>query len=147
MHIKLANQTQLKLIAHLDVKNNLTPWGYINYCNSFYQTNHYIYVLMHQKQIYGLIVMALNADEMEILQLWVDKHYQGCGYGKMLMQFLLNMGKNKLTRAIYLEVRASNMAAMNLYKSCGFKDVGFRKDYYHHDNCTEDAIIMQYCYE
>ncbi len=143
MNIKLVNQTQLKLIADLDNKNNLTPWSYTDYFNSFYQSNQHIYVLTQSQQIYGVIVFSLYKDEMEILQLWIDKHYRQCGYAKMLMQFLLSTGKKKSITAIYLEVRKSNISAINLYLSFSFKEIGVRKNYYHTSQITEDALVMQ----
>ena len=42
---------------------------------------------------------------------------------------------------IYLEVRANNVAAQELYKKHGFVAKGLRKEYYRKP--TEDAIIMQ----
>jgi ribosomal-protein-alanine N-acetyltransferase len=39
-----------------------------------------------------------------------------------------------------LEVRRSNEAAINLYKSYGFRAVGVRPAYYQDDR--EDAVIM-----
>ena len=43
-------------------------------------------------------------------------------------------------RVISLEVRASNAAAISLYKSYGFKIEAVRKRYY--SNPVEDALIM-----
>nr|MCR5358181.1 ribosomal-protein-alanine N-acetyltransferase [Lachnospiraceae bacterium] len=39
-----------------------------------------------------------------------------------------------------LEVRASNTAAISLYKSLGFAEEGRRRNFYEHP--VEDAIIM-----
>ncbi|MEG2597556.1 MAG: GNAT family N-acetyltransferase, partial [Oscillospiraceae bacterium] len=42
---------------------------------------------------------------------------------------------------IGLEVRASNLPAQNLYRSCGFFSIGERKNLY--ANPTENGIIME----
>ena len=41
----------------------------------------------------------------------------------------------------FLEVRESNIAALNLYKACGFQEAGRRNSYYH--NPTESGIVMK----
>ncbi|GHT05471.1 hypothetical protein AGMMS5026_03440 [Endomicrobiia bacterium] len=46
---------------------------------------------------------------------------------------------NKQTGVIFLEVHQSNNAAINLYKSFGFKEIGVRKKYYK----NEDALVLR----
>jgi ribosomal-protein-alanine N-acetyltransferase len=41
-----------------------------------------------------------------------------------------------------LEVRASNEAAISLYRKMGFSDIGLRRDYYPAEDGREDAILM-----
>ena len=45
-------------------------------------------------------------------------------------------------RRMVLEVRASNAAAIALYRRAGFSDIGLRRDYYQAENGREDAILM-----
>jgi len=47
--------------------------------------------------------------------------------------------KNGVDR-VYLEVRASNRAAIALYEKCGFNCIGKRSAYYRYP--TEDALVM-----
>jgi ribosomal-protein-alanine N-acetyltransferase len=47
---------------------------------------------------------------------------------------------NKQSGVIFLEVRQSNNAAINLYKSFGFKEIGVRKKYYK----NEDALVLRF---
>ncbi|MBE8948991.1 MAG: GNAT family N-acetyltransferase [Quinella sp. 3Q1] len=58
----------------------------------------------------------------------------------MLFGELIKAVKLRGARAITLEVRPSNTAAIKLYKSFGLRSVGRRKGYYL-DN-GEDALIM-----
>ena len=43
-------------------------------------------------------------------------------------------------KVAWLEVRPSNQAALHLYESCGFQEVGRRPGYY--DDTREDAILL-----
>ena len=56
------------------------------------------------------------------------------------MKQLLEEAKKQNLHSIYLEVRASNIAAVTLYEHAGFKEVGQRKNYY--NNPREDARLM-----
>ena len=78
-------------------------------------------------------------DEAHITNVCVKKEFRQKGYGKMLMDALMLDAKSQGVRAMTLEVRVSNLGAIKLYETCGFKSVGVRKKYYA-DN--EDALIM-----
>jgi ribosomal-protein-alanine N-acetyltransferase len=45
----------------------------------------------------------------------------------------------KKFKFIFLEAKKSNMPALNLYKSFGFKKIGLRKNYYR----DEDAVVLR----
>ena len=57
----------------------------------------------------------------------------------VLKEYISYLVKNNCKR-LFLEVRKSNLGAIELYKSVGFKTDGIRKDYYH--SPTEDAYLM-----
>ena len=78
-------------------------------------------------------------DEGDINNIAVKKEYRKMGFGKMLMEALIEKAKEQQIKAITLEVRVTNENAINLYKKLGFKEAGVRKKYYS-DN--EDALIM-----
>ena len=78
-------------------------------------------------------------DEADINNIAVKKEYRGKGFGKMLMNALIEDAKSQNVKAMTLEVRVTNESAIALYKKLGFKEAGIRKKYYS-DN--EDALIM-----
>jgi ribosomal-protein-alanine N-acetyltransferase len=43
---------------------------------------------------------------------------------------------------VFLEVRSSNVAALALYRSVGFSEIGVRRGYYQNPNGSEDASTM-----
>ena len=59
--------------------------------------------------------------------------------GKLLDVFLRFAQANRLA-FLTLEVRPSNAAAIALYESAGYRQVGFRKRYYH--DPEEGAVLM-----
>jgi [ribosomal protein S18]-alanine N-acetyltransferase len=65
--------------------------------------------------------------EYEIHTIGVDPAYQGRGIGRRLLAELLNFAAGGV---VHLEVRTDNAAAIGLYRSAGFTQVGLRRRYY-----------------
>jgi ribosomal-protein-alanine N-acetyltransferase len=65
--------------------------------------------------------------EYEIHTIGVDPDFQGRGIGRELLDRLLAIASGGV---VFLEVRTDNAAALGLYQSAGFVNVGLRKRYY-----------------
>jgi tRNA threonylcarbamoyl adenosine modification protein YeaZ/ribosomal-protein-alanine acetyltransferase len=65
--------------------------------------------------------------EYEVHTIGVDPAYQGRGIGRRLLAELLNFAAGGV---VHLEVRTDNAAAIALYRSVGFTEVGLRRRYY-----------------
>ncbi|WP_235216036.1 ribosomal protein S18-alanine N-acetyltransferase [Mycobacterium kyorinense] len=65
--------------------------------------------------------------EYEVHTIGVDPAYQGRGIGRRLLNKLLDFADGGV---VHLEVRTDNEAAIALYRSAGFTDVGLRRRYY-----------------
>ena len=87
-------------------------------------------------------VISVAAGESHILNLSVTENQQGRGIGKQFIQFLLNIARNKRAEIMMLEVRPSNVRAINCYNAAGFNEIGYRKDYYPAANGKEDALLF-----
>ncbi len=91
-------------------------------------------------QVVGYAGAWVILDESHITNIAVEESERGRGYGRKLvealMQYISNLGASYAT----LEVRVSNERAQRLYQSVGFVRVGKRKRYYE-DN-GEDAWLM-----
>jgi [ribosomal protein S18]-alanine N-acetyltransferase len=64
--------------------------------------------------------------EYEVHTIGVDPAYQGQGIGRLLLDELLKFADG----VVYLEVRTDNEAAIALYRSMGFDQIGVRRRYY-----------------
>ena len=78
--------------------------------------------------------------EGQITNVAVAPQYRRQGVAKKLFRVFLDKGEQKGLTAFTLEVRTSNVPAIELYKSFGFKEAGVRKDFY--ELPKEDALIM-----
>jgi len=85
-----------------------------------------------------LVAQPLTPGEGELLNLAVAPDWRRRGVAKALIQTFFG----EFPAVAHLEVRAGNLAARNLYKSMGFKEVNLRPKYY--DSPEESAIVMKF---
>ncbi len=101
------------------------------------------WVYREQGEIRGYCVMALGPGEAHILTLCVHPAFQRRGLARMIMNFMFKLAKKWQAETMHLEVRPSNHAAIQLYSSLGFSEIGLRPNYYPAEkNSREDALIM-----
>jgi ribosomal-protein-alanine N-acetyltransferase len=88
----------------------------------------------------GFLIGRDVADEFEILNMAVARAHRRRGIaGQLVREALQSAGKQGAKRA-YLEVRASNEAAISLYQRHGFTQSGRRERYY--ESPPEDALLF-----
>lgn len=80
-------------------------------------------------------------DELHILDLAVRPERRRQGLGRLLLRRVLELGARRGARVALLEVRSSNWAAVELYRSVGFELGGVRRSYY--SNPPEDALLLR----
>ncbi|MEA3245448.1 MAG: ribosomal protein S18-alanine N-acetyltransferase [Gemmatimonadota bacterium] len=89
----------------------------------------------------GYVVAVGAADEAEIANLAVAPGGRRRGTGLRLVEAALADARRRGVRQVFLEVRASNVAAQGLYQQFGFEAVAVRRAYY--ELPTEDAVVMR----
>lgn len=92
----------------------------------------------------GYIIVRHGLDSCHILNLCITKSLQAHGYGRQLLEFFLKSLTTRPTiSSILLEVRQSNIPALNLYHSLGFERYELKKGYYVDADNSEDAIVLR----
>ena len=81
-------------------------------------------------------------DEADMMNLAVAPRHRRQGIARQLVEALGNALRAQGVQSLTLEVRASNEAAIQLYRSLGFTQVGRRPRYY--TKPTEDALILRW---
>jgi ribosomal-protein-alanine N-acetyltransferase len=95
-----------------------------------------------KKKIGGYLVARIIEEEGEILNLAVDPDTRRKGIGSLLLESALTQLGARGVEAIFLEVRVSNLAAINLYQAKGFRSIGQRHGYYRRP--VEDALVLRW---
>ena len=100
-------------------------------------------VMTVERQVIGYGVMSFGAGEAHILNLCVAEEYRCRGVGTRMLGSLIDRAAAAGMSEAYLEVRPSNTAAIRLYLSLGFEQVGMRRGYYQAVNGREDAAVLK----
>jgi [ribosomal protein S18]-alanine N-acetyltransferase len=100
------------------------------------------FVAESKGQLAGLAVMSLvHGDETaELETILVDPKHRRRGVGYQLLSRSMREAVSAGARAMHLEVRASNAAAIAFYECSGFRRIGCRAAYY--SAPSEDAIVL-----
>lgn len=98
--------------------------------------------LVVNEKMVGFAITQSVLDEATLFNLAIDPAFQRKGYGNMLLSALIAELKSRHIVTLWLEVRASNHAAIALYESLGFNEVTIREHYYPTKNGHEDGIVM-----
>ena len=117
------------------------PWTHGNFVDSL--NNHYqAWVLSENDRIIGYSVMMMVLDEAHLLNISVDKALQGKGWGRYLLDLMMKKAHELGAANMFLEVRVSNMSAIQLYEKVGFNEMAIRRNYYPAFEGREDAVLM-----
>ena len=88
----------------------------------------------------GYLIVSRYVDAWHVMNVAVDPQHRGRGVGTMLLERLFDLTADDARRGYTLEVRVTNVKAIELYERLGFRSRGLRRGYYT-DN-REDALIM-----
>ncbi len=107
-----------------------------------YENNiYYVAKDVEYNKVVGYAGIMIIADESELLNIAVVEAYRKCGIAQRLLDLLFEQAKKHGAYRILLEVRRSNISAIQLYQKNSFSDLGVRKNYY--SNPKEDALLME----
>ena len=121
-----------------------TPWSMNSYVFEI-NDNHSAHMIVLEKEaeqpiIVGYGGMWLIEGEAHISTIATHPDWRGQGLGEVLLAGMVLRGMTLGATYSVLEVRVSNVPAINLYRKYEFQIVSVRKGYYRDNN--EDAYLM-----
>jgi len=143
--LDIINKSDIEAILEIERQSFGRPWNRISFLEELshpYSFN-YVFRLLQasaNSRLISYIFFHIIADEMEILKVAVDPLMRGCGIGFQMVAESLSIAEQKGAESSFLEVRQSNIAAINLYHKSGFEIIGKRPGYY--PETKEDALVM-----
>jgi ribosomal-protein-alanine N-acetyltransferase len=139
--LRTMTYTDLKQVMEVELQAYPHPWT-IGIFRDCIRVGYNCWVATLDDQIVGYGIVMLAAGEAHVLNLCVSPEYQRRGLGRKILQHLMKRAQMAQIDMILLEVRRSNQAAIDLYHSEGFHELGVRKNYYPAEEGREDAIIL-----
>ena len=146
--IERMTEHDLLEVVEIEEISNLSPWGWDAYHLELQCGSGSLMLVARlpvdeniaDKSIVGFIVAREMANEIHVNNVAVKPEYRRLGIGENLVRAVLAWGRDKDSTQAVLEVRAQNVVAQKLYRTCGFEVIGRRRRYYKAP--VEDALLM-----
>lgn len=127
---------EIEIIENASFKS---PWSKSAYLSEVYNESAFYKVITVENEVVGYGGFRKIFDEAHITNIAVKESFRSRGFGKMIMEELIEQARELEISSMTLEVRVSNISAVKLYEKMGFKSAGVRPKYY---GDGEDAFIM-----
>jgi len=132
-------------VAALEAQIHASPWTIGNFRDAL-AAGYAARVGERDRRIVAYGVLMLAPGEAQILNLSVAPDSRRQGIGRTLLRQFVDDSRWLHAAQVFLEVRASNVAAIGLYGAEGFAPVARRVGYYPGagpDDPREDALVMR----
>jgi ribosomal-protein-alanine N-acetyltransferase len=139
-HIRQMSREDLPSVLDVENSGYSHPWseGILRDC---LRVGYSCWVCELGEDLVAHAVMSIAIGEAHLLNICVHPDRQGQGIGRRLLHRMLRIASERQADTMFLEVRASNLAARGLYESEGFGEIGLRRGYYPSQAGREDAVV------
>lgn len=139
--ISILSPTDLPRAWQIETRAHAFPWSEKTFASN--QGERYLnYRLTVDDEMVAFAITQVVLDEATLFNIAVDPAWQRRGFGRQLLEHLIQELEARDVLTLWLEVRASNKGAIALYESLGFNEATIRRNYYPTADGREDAIIM-----
>lgn len=102
---------------------------------------HYVVLVDDESRVLGYAGLFAPGAEGDVQTIAVVPEVRGQGYGRQLLESLIEEARQRGVKQLFLEVRADNTPAQGLYAALGFEVLGERPGYYQPGNVS--AVVMR----
>lgn len=141
MNIVPMNEHHVPQIALLERECFADPWSQQSIASELHNPLSLWLVAQEGQTLLGYVGSQTCQDETDMMNIAVSPASRRQGVARALIEALVSALRERGSKQLTLEVRASNGPARQLYESLGFLQVGLRKNYY--QNPKEDALILR----
>lgn len=137
--INYADYGLAKILSDLEFEIFGTNWQPEIILQKIIQNEFIYWIHTTNSKINAYVAVQVIDDELHIIGIGVKEEFRNKNIARELMDTLLQFFLNKDYVCIRLEVRETNIAAINLYKSYLFQEYGVRENYYK----NESAVLFE----
>ncbi|MEG0958986.1 MAG: ribosomal protein S18-alanine N-acetyltransferase [Erysipelotrichaceae bacterium] len=127
----------------LELENEVlhSRWSYDQFLYELEQNEFAnLFVIRKQGELVGFIDYWITFEVCQLASIAVKEKFQRFGYASKMMLEMEKCVSHYQCESIQLEVRVSNLKAIEFYKKNGYFKINIRKNYY--GDTHEDAIVM-----
>lgn len=149
LFIRRMTESDIAAVHEIERLSIAPPWTRQGFVDGLRNENAHFYVAEaersgdgaeQERQVVGYCGLYTAADEGEISNIAVHPQWRGMGIADQILQTVLTDARENGTTQIFLEVRESNVPAIQLYEKHGFAAQGIRKNFYR--DPKEHAVVM-----
>ena len=141
--LRPAGPFDLDEIVRIESESFPVPWRREFFASELVEAHRYIRVLARDDggapRVGGYLFAVSLYEEFHVNKIATDLRLRKQGYGRVLIEDALSRARAMAATAVTLEVRVSNEAARQFYRSYGFREAYKRRAYYQDG---EDALVL-----
>jgi len=135
-------EADLDQVLAIERVSFVTPWTRAAFCYEIEQNKVARCTAMKSAgRIVGYLCLWEIGHEIHITNLAVRPDFRRRGIARALLRHVMDGARQSGVELVFLEVRPTNLEALALYESFGFRVIGRRKGYYF--DTGEDALVME----
>ena len=141
-HFEPMGAAHLDAVLAIEQSAYSHPWSRRNFSDSI-AAGYQLQCLVAGAELLGYFVAMAGYREVHLLNITVAPAHQRQGWARVMLDALALWSRGQQAEWLWLEVRAGNIRARQIYEHCGFVRVGLRKGYYPAAHGQrEDAVVM-----
>lgn len=135
-------EDDLPSVCDIEARVHPSPWSQSQFAQELAKPYARLHVMTDDETdevVHAYIVYWHLGQDCQILNVAVDLPYRGRGYAKQLIRQVVSHALKESATRVILDVRKSNLPAIQLYQRTGFVITAVRKGFYSNG---EDAYTM-----
>ncbi len=142
VRIRELREADIEEVVRIEREAFTTPWQPATFAGLIERDGVELVVMTKSGEaVVGYAVLWCVLDQGELANIAIAPAHRRTGLGTLLLRHVLDVARGRGVARVFLEVRASNRAALDLYARFGFQEVGRRKGYY--EQPREDALVLR----
>jgi ribosomal-protein-alanine N-acetyltransferase len=141
--LRPAGPFDLDEVLRIESESFPVPWRREFFASELVEAHRYIRILARDDggtpRVGGYLFAVSLYEEFHVNKIATDLRLRKQGYGRILIEDALARARAMASTAVTLEVRVSNAAARQFYRSYGFREAYKRRAYYQDG---EDALVL-----
>lgn len=140
VHIRWMIRRDMPEVLEMETHSFEFPWTEEQFIRCLRQRNCIGQIAEFEERVIAFMIYELHKTKLHVLNLAVHHDFRWHSVGRQMIDKLKSKLSPQRRDRIMLEVRETNMPALQFFKALGFRALATLKDFY--DDTTEDAIVM-----